>query len=422
SAVGQLLAQLEEDGLAENTIVFFYSDHGSGMPRHKRLLHDSGMQVPLIIRFPEKFQHLAPAAAGETVDDLVTFVDFPPSLLALAGLEAPEHFQGQTFLGAEPAEPREFVYGFRDRIDEVFDLSRSVRTQRYLYIRNYHPHLSWMQPSVFSDLGEIRQDLARELATKGTELTAAQLGFMGPTRTIEEFYDLAADPHNVSNLLAGEMSPQETEALEELRKVFQAERLRIGDTGVLPESYVIDQIQEEEAVLLDIIDGKTNHRPDLELVWEAADRVGTATDADFLIEELIYGDVPIRYWTVVALRNGFFDDAEVHDKVVDYLEDIAPSVRIEVASWLAAASDSHRATALSVLQTDIMNPQWHTALRACRAIELLGETASSTIPAMGALYNRTRFGQGDGDLFIAFSAGAFLEAMGMPTEPWDFAP
>ena len=157
--VGRLLEQLKEDGLAEETIVFFYSDHGSGMPRHKRLLHDSGMKVPLMIRFPEKYKHLAPAAAGETVDRLVTFVDFAPTVLSIAGAPVPEALQGETFLGPEVSPKPEFVYGFRDRVDEVFDLSRSIRSERYLLIRNYMPHLSWMQPEGYSDTSTFRQEL-----------------------------------------------------------------------------------------------------------------------------------------------------------------------------------------------------------------------------------------------------------------------
>ncbi|MEM6916621.1 MAG: sulfatase, partial [Verrucomicrobiota bacterium] len=173
--VGRLLEQLEEDGLAEDTIVFFYSDHGSGMPRHKRLLHDSGMKVPLLVRFPEKYQHLAPAKPGEKLDRLVTFVDFPKTVLHLAGLELPDYLQGDVFLGEEPEEEVDYVYGFRDRVDEVFDCSRSIRSKDYLYIRNYLPHLSWNQPSVFSDLGEIRQDITKFAAENTDSLTEAQI-------------------------------------------------------------------------------------------------------------------------------------------------------------------------------------------------------------------------------------------------------
>src|SRR4029079_10711034 len=104
------LDQLAADGLAQDTIVFFFGDHGVGLPRGKRCLYDSGMQVPLLVRFPAKWAHLAPAAAGGTTDRLVSFVDFAPTVLNLCGVKAPAHFQGAAFLGSEAGPPRTFVY------------------------------------------------------------------------------------------------------------------------------------------------------------------------------------------------------------------------------------------------------------------------------------------------------------------------
>ena len=178
--VGQILRQLVEDGLADNTIVFFYSDHGSGMPRHKRLLHDSGMHVPLLIRFPPKYAHLASGKPTEVEDRLVSFVDFAPTVLKLAGVDVPEYMQGSAFLGSESEDEREFVYGHRDRIDEVVDLSRSVRDKRYLYIRNFMPLRSWNQYSSYSDLSEIRHELYR--LAEGTEMSQPQAHYAGPTK------------------------------------------------------------------------------------------------------------------------------------------------------------------------------------------------------------------------------------------------
>ena len=156
--VGALLNELETAGAAQNTIVFFFSDHGMGMPRGKRTLQDSGMQVPLLIYFPEKWKHLAPAQAGVTTDRLVSFVDFAPTVLSLLGIEAPNYMQGSAFLGAAAAKAREYTFGARDRVDEAFDVARSARGSRWLYIRNYMPHLSWMQPEGFSDNLDFRRE------------------------------------------------------------------------------------------------------------------------------------------------------------------------------------------------------------------------------------------------------------------------
>src|SRR6185295_18248955 len=120
--VGAYLKELEDDGLAEDTIVFYFSDHGAGMPRSKRWLYDSSLKVPFVVRFPEKWKKWAPGPAGSTVDRLLSFVDIGPTVLNLAGVAVPAHMQGKPFLGDHPAPGREYIYGFRDRMDERYDL------------------------------------------------------------------------------------------------------------------------------------------------------------------------------------------------------------------------------------------------------------------------------------------------------------
>ncbi len=419
--VGQLLKQLEEDGLAENTIVFFYSDHGSGMPRHKRLLHDSGMKVPLMVRFPEKYQHLAPAKPGETVDRLVSFVDYPPTVLALLGLSIPDYMQGEVFLGPLAGEEKEFVYGFRDRIDEVFDLSRSVRSDRFLYIRNFLPHLSWNQPSVFSDLAEIRNDITSYASKNSDSLTVAQRGYAGPIKPFEEFYDVEADPYNVNNLLAGDLSAEQQEALEDHRANFQKKRMEILDLGVLPESIMTDYMLEEQAPMRTIMNGSTDHLPDLASAWAAADLVGFGSKEE-LLELTESGDDSVRFWGVIGLRNLAPRDNALLERLYDRMDDISPVVRIEMASWMAEESETNREEALRVLARELENEQWWTALRACRAVELLGEKARPLMPFMKRIYRLTRNAPGDEHFFLAFSSGAYLDKLGEKTEPWDFSP
>lgn len=419
--VGLILKQLEEDGLAGDTIVFFYSDHGSGMPRHKRLLHDSGMRVPLLIRFPEKYKHLAPAAPGETVDRLVSFVDFAPTLLSMLGLTVPEAMQGDVFLGPAVAEKAEYLYGFRDRVDEAFDLSRSIRSDRYLYIRNYMPHLSWMQPAVYSDLGAIQKEIRQYAAANAASLSPAQRAYAGPTRPIEEFYDLAADPQNVKNLLEGDLSVAETAALDAHRAAFAKKRSEILDLGVLPESIMADYILEEERPIREITLGNSDHRPDLESIWAAADLVGKGTREE-LRDLLRSGDDAVRFWGVVGLRHAFPTDKALLEDLYDSMDDISVAVRLEMAAWMADASDEHRSEALEVIGRELFHDDWWTALHACRAAELLGLKAQSLLPVMETLYTRHRHSEGDGSFFLAFSSGAFLEKMGMPTESWDFSP
>ncbi len=421
SEVGRVLAQLEEDGLAGNTIVFFYSDHGSGMPRHKRLLHDSGMKVPLLIRFPEKYKHLAPAAAGETVDRLVSFVDFGPTMLSLLGLPVPENMQGEVFLGPDASTEPGYVYGFRDRVDEVFDLSRSVRSDQYLYIRNYLPHYSWAQRSVYSDLGEIQQEIARYAVANADKLTPPQLAYAGSTRPAEEFYDVTADPQNLVNLAAAERSPAQEAALEAHRAAFLKKRTEILDLGVLPENIMADYILEEMRPIREITTGQSDHRPDLEAMWAAADLVGKGSREE-LLDLVESGDDTIRFWGIIGLRHAFTGDQDLLEELYDSMDDISVAVRLEMAAWMADVSEKHREEAIQVIGRELNSENWWTSLQACRAVELLGAKAQALLPVMETLYLQNRHLSGADSLFIAFSSGAFLKAMGMPTEPWDFSP
>ncbi|HTN04694.1 MAG TPA: sulfatase, partial [Planctomycetaceae bacterium] len=151
SQVGAILRELEAAGLADDTIVWFWGDHGRGLTRCKRWLYDSGTRVPLLVRVPEKYRRLvfsdnAPQRTpGSTCDELVAFVDFAPTLLTLAGVPLPAHFQGQPFLGPEPIATRQYVYGHRDRMDEAYDSIRMVRDKRFKYLRNFLPQVSYGQ-------------------------------------------------------------------------------------------------------------------------------------------------------------------------------------------------------------------------------------------------------------------------------------
>ena len=154
--VGRILNQLEEDGLLEKTIIVWYSDHGGPLPRQKRLLYDSGLRVPLIIRYPNKVR------AGERDDRLTSFVDFPPTLLSMVGIEPPNYMQGQAFEGSFKAEvPREFIHGHADRFDESVDMIRAVRNKRFKYLKNFNPERPYYLPLAYRENMEVMQELLR---------------------------------------------------------------------------------------------------------------------------------------------------------------------------------------------------------------------------------------------------------------------
>ena len=230
--VGQILKALEEDGLAESTIVFCWGDHGRGLPRHKRWVYDSGIRVPLVIRWPGKIE---PASVRE---DLVCFLDFAPTMLSLAGIERPKHLQGQVFLGDERSPEREYVFAARDRMDETLDIIRAVRDKRFKYIRNYRPDLPYAQHIAYMDEMPAMKEW-RRLAAEG-KLSGPQEFFFQPSKPVEELYDTAADPHEVHNLAS---DPKYAAELTRLRSVHEKWRAETGDLGLIPEAELMERVR-----------------------------------------------------------------------------------------------------------------------------------------------------------------------------------
>ena len=232
--VGETLRELEEAGLADETIVFYYGDHGSGMPRNKRWPYNSGLHVPLLVHIPEKWRDLATDdfETGGTSGRLVSFVDLAPTLLSLCGIEPPEHMQGHAFLGEHAAEPQPYIHGFRGRMDERYDMVRSVTDGRYVYIRNYMPHriygqyVSYMFQTPTTRVWKERFD--------DGELDEAQSRFWQP-KPPEELYDLESDPDEVINLVE---SAEHRDVLERMREALVDHLSRIVDLGFFSEYHL----------------------------------------------------------------------------------------------------------------------------------------------------------------------------------------
>jgi len=234
--VGDILKQLEEGGLADDTIVWFWGDHGRGLPRGKRWIYDSGIRIPLIIRVPKRLRKPAmpkePDAVkqGTVNDDLIAFIDFAPTMLSLAGVEIPKHIQGQAFLGGQKARPRQYIFAARDRMDEAYDLIRAVRDKRYKYIRNYMPYVTRGQDIEYMNRMPTMQEM-RRLNAEG-KLKGPQMQYFEPTKPVEELYDTQSDPHEVNNLAS---DPKYKDVLERMRKVHAKWVKETGDIGLIPE-------------------------------------------------------------------------------------------------------------------------------------------------------------------------------------------
>lgn len=226
--LGQRLAELETDGLSEDTIVFYYADNGGVLPRTKHFVHDEGLRIPLVVYVPPKWQHLAPARPGTIVDSPVALVDLAPTLLSILGIAVPKTMQGKAFLG-RAASPRRYAFGGRDRMDERYDMVRTVTDGRYRYIRNYMPHRpAGMYEAYPWHLRSYQEWERQHLAGR---LNSSQEAFFKP-KAFEELYDLEADPDQIENRAD---DPTMAGHLRSLRQALDRHMIAINDNGFIPE-------------------------------------------------------------------------------------------------------------------------------------------------------------------------------------------
>ena len=325
---GNNLRELAEAGLDEDTIIFYYGDHGSGMPRSKRWPYNSGLNVPMIVYFPEKWRHLAPAdyEPGGVSDRLVGFVDLAPTVLSIADVKPPQWMQGHAFAGSHQQDEPEYSYGFRGRMDERYDMVRVVRGKQYIYIRNYMPHKPWGQHVSYMFQTQTTQVWHR-MFQEGA-LNAAQARFW-QTKPAEELYDLQADPDEVNNLAA---SPQHQQVLARMRDAQQDWARRIKDVGFLSEWELHQRSQGATPYEM----GHDPQRYDLESIMAAAN-LATSLQADDLPKILALlddKDPGVRYWGAIgaltqpeAIKTG-------HDQLLKALQDDSPIVRVTAAEAL----------------------------------------------------------------------------------------
>jgi arylsulfatase A-like enzyme len=376
------LKALEQDGLADNTILFYYADNGGVLPRSKRFLQRSGSHVPLIVYFPPKWRHLAPAPPGSRVRDPVSVVDFAPTVLSLAGVKIPDYMQGRAFAGAAKAAPNEFVFLTRDRMDERYDLMRSVTDGRWLYIHNYRPDLPYVQPLQYKFQARGYQSWAR-VARQG-KLTVDTARFWGE-KPAEELYDLQADPDNVINLVK---DGTHRSTLERMRKALRQKIIAANDNGFLPEGSPLegyDPSRKPGAYPLDRV---------LAMAELASER--QVANLPRLVEALADPCEPIRWWAAqgcAMLREGAKPaEAALRQQLAD------PSGAVQIAAAEALARLGQLDIALPALQRQLepsANP-WF-GLQAGNVLDRLGEAARPALPTLRDVLSRVSSHEGPTD-------------------------
>ncbi|MCK4998888.1 MAG: sulfatase, partial [Anaerohalosphaera sp.] len=224
SQIGQVLKRLEDDGVADNTIVFYFGDHGRPHVRGKQWLYEGGIRIPMIIRMPARM------GAGKVMDNMISSIDIAPTSLAMARIDVPKHMQGKVF-GGPNWQKRDYIVSARDRCDETVDRIRCVRTKQYKYIRNYYPERPYTQMNCYKKQAYPMLSLMEALNEDG-KLTDAQAKFMAATRPKEELYDLVKDPYEINNLAGVK---EHAEMLKDLSEKLDKWVVETGDKGEKPE-------------------------------------------------------------------------------------------------------------------------------------------------------------------------------------------
>ena len=291
--VGDLLKELEESGLAENTIVFYYADHGGVLARSKRYIFETGTWVPFIVRIPEKYKQYFPGEKpGESVDRNISFVDLAPTLLSIIGQEKPDYMQGNAFLGNAVEPEPEYIHMTRSRMDERIDMSRAVRDKKYRYIRNYMPFRIYLQHLAF--LFNARSAQSWEdyyLAGKCNDLQS--MAFQ--TKPVEELYDTENDPNELNNLVN---DPAYEGVLERMRKENYRWMKEIRDVALIPELEYEERAGDGS--MYDYMRSADCPFDELLAAAQLATQPGNGAIQEY-IELLKNDDSALRYWGVTGL-------------------------------------------------------------------------------------------------------------------------
>ncbi len=362
AAAGALLSDLAADRLADDTIVFYYGDNGPGLPNAKRFVNDLGLHVPLVVHVPARLAHLAPPdyRAGGSSARPVAFVDMAPTVLSLAGLAPPRHMQGRAFMGRHIAPAPRYQFGGRGRVDERYDLLRSVRDERYVYIRNYMPHRPAGQYTWYAALTPSWK--AWRAAFAAGTLAATHARYFEP-KAFEELYDLAADPDQARNLAA---SPALAGVRDRLRAALADHARSMRDTGLLPE-YLLHRGRTPWELAAD-----RSAYAFASIFRAASDASDPAVPAERVSARLRDADAVVRYWAALGLRIRGASAVRAHEEtLVGMLDDPEPGPRCAAAEALATAgSGPARDKALAALLelSDVSRHPEYVALLALNAL------------------------------------------------------
>ncbi len=371
------LRMLDEDGLADDTIVIFLGDNGMGIPAGKVWLWDQGLHVPMIIRFPEKWKHLSPVPDGEACKRLISFVDFAPTILALAGISLPAYMQGIPFLGSPSTAEREYAYAARDYHEAAdFDFSRAVRNKRFHYIRNFFPHLGWDAMPYSWDRAPYMLEEWRQRAEAGQLIVDTRLAcFFMNGKPVEELYDMEHDPDQMNNLAD---DPDYREVLHHLRGQCGQWIVQNNDLGLLSQYEMYTRSERDTPYKMGA-DPKRNPIGRLLAAANVANRLeGEHLPALYrLLEE---DDPALRRWGAIGMNALSRLPEEAEMKLLKLLGDDSPDIRMSAAETLCRTS--HVKTAVQILIDALTHESRFVRTEALVTMCRVNEAAREALPAL----------------------------------------
>ena len=370
--VGEHLRALKASGEADNTIVFFFSDHGVGLPRAKRWLYDSGTHIPLIVRIPNFFRVSTQGVPGTLDQQLVSSIDLAPTVLKLAGIDVPDYMQGRAFLGKQLKVNREYVFGARDRMDERYDIIRMVRDKRFRYIRNYEPLKPYYQYMNTPEKGATMKEIRR--SEKSGNLPLAARLFSAKKKPIEELYDLKTDPYEIRNL---SNDPNYIQQLKKMRQAHYKWVRETRDIGLIPEPEIV----KRELVYgsrYEILRQKNSPNMIVRL-GETAALASSGKDAlPLLLIATRDVDAAVRYWGVIGIGN-IAPKKSVNALLVTrkLLRDSSLSVRVAASRALSRMGKPQES--FPVLKNALTEPDQWVRLQAAIVLDEMEEQARPLI-------------------------------------------
>jgi len=362
---GSLIKEIKDAGLYEETIIFFWADHGVGLPRAKRWLYGSGTHIPLIVRVPGK-------EGGQIDTQLVSSVDLGPTVLNLAGIGVPDKLQGRAFIGEKLSAPRRFVFGARDRMDERYDIIRSIFDGRYRYIRNFEPLKPYYQYMNTPEKGATMREIRR--AEKEGALTQTGKIFSTDKKPVEELYDYKSDPHEIRNLAS---DPDHSIILKKMRSNLAQWQSEIGDIGLIPEAEI--EIREKKTgSRFEIMNGELSDKNQVQRLVSIATKASQGNSAlGELISAITDNDPVIRYWALTGIGNIGVAEDEVLELSKKAMKDESPNVRIAAARAVARLGDTD--SALEVLRKELRSDHQWGRLAAAIVIDEMGEPGRKVV-------------------------------------------